>query len=106
MLQGLGALVRKDLLRQFRDVKGLVIYMAVPLVLTFIMGVSFGGGVFGKSGISAIPLALAGGDLPDGLKERLAQGLQETGLFTVTWEDSTTAADLVSRGEEIGRAHV
>ncbi len=99
MLSGLGAVVRKDLLRQVRDRKSLVIYMAVPLLLTFIMGISFGGGIFGGSGISAIPLALAGGDLPDGLRDQLAQGLQETELFSVTWTDSTTAAALVKAGD-------
>mgnify|MGYP000494161449 CR=1 FL=1 len=30
-----------------------------------------------------------GSDLPEGLKDRLAQGLQDTELFTVTWTDST-----------------
>ncbi len=99
MLSGLGALVRKDLLRQVRDVKSLVIYLGVPLLLTFIMGISFGGGVFGGSGISAIPMALAGGDLPGGMRDQLTQGLQETGLFTVTWTDSTEAARLVAEGE-------
>ncbi len=44
------ALIRKDLLRQVRDVKGLLIYLAAPLMLTLIMGLAFGGGVFGKSG--------------------------------------------------------
>jgi len=99
MTRGLGALVRKDLRRQLQDVKGLVIYLGVPLVLTFIMGSSFGGGVFGASGIRAVPLAICGGDLPSALADRLAQGLQESGYFQVTWTDTATAATLVRRGE-------
>jgi ABC-type Na+ efflux pump permease subunit len=99
MLAGLGTLVRKDLLRQVRDVKSLGIYLAVPLLLTLIMGISFGGGVFGRGGISAIPMALAGGDLPEGLKERVARGMQDTELFTVIWTDTTEADRLVREGE-------
>jgi ABC-type Na+ efflux pump permease subunit len=99
MLHGLGALVRKDLLRQVRDVKSLVIYLLVPLLLTLVMGISFGGGIFGGQGISAIPLALAGGDLPDGLKDQVVRGLQETELFTVTWTDSASAAVMVREGD-------
>jgi ABC-2 type transport system permease protein len=99
MTRGLRALVWKDLLRQVKDVKGLLIYLAVPLVLTFIMGVSFGGGVFGRSGISAIPLALSGGDLDAGLQDRFAEALRQTELFTVTWTDTTTAKDLVRHGD-------
>ena len=99
LTRGLGALVWKDLLRQVKDVKGLIIFMLVPLILTFIMGLSFGGGIFGKSGISAIPLALSGGDLDQGLKDRLTQGLEESDLFTVTWTDSLSAADMVTEGK-------
>jgi hypothetical protein len=47
MTRGLGALVRKDLLRQIRDPRSVVVYLAAPLLLTFIMGLSFGGGIFG-----------------------------------------------------------
>jgi len=93
------ALVRKDLLRQFRDTKGLLIYLAAPLMLTLIMGLAFGGGIFGKSGISAIPVALSGGDLPDELKQGMADGLQESGFFTVTWTDTATAGRMVESGE-------
>lgn len=93
------ALVRKDLLRQFRDTKGLLIYLLAPLMLTFIMGLAFGGGIFGERGLSAIPVAISGGDLPEELKTRLADGLQESGFFTVTWTDSATAGRLVESGE-------
>jgi ABC-2 type transport system permease protein len=100
MNPGAWALVRKDMLRQVKDVKGLVVYLLAPLLLTMIMGLAFGGGpVFGEPKISAIPLALAGGDLPDGLKERIATGLQESDLFTVTWTDTATAGELVARGD-------
>ncbi len=99
MLQGLGALVRKDLLRQVRDPRGLLIYVAAPLLLTLIMGLSFGGGVFGGQGISAIPLAIAGGELPGGLQDQLTQALRETGLFQVSWTDSATAATQVREGD-------
>ncbi|MBD3221164.1 ABC transporter permease subunit [bacterium] len=93
-------LVRKDLLRQVRDVKGLLLYLIAPLFLTTIMGMAFGGGsIFGEQRISAIPLALAGGDLPEEMKERLAEGLQETELFAVTWTDTATAGRLVERGD-------
>ncbi len=99
MLRGLGALVRKDLLRQVKDPRSLLIYVAAPLLLTLIMGLSFGGGVFGQQGISAIPLAICGGELPGGLQDQLAQALQETGLFQVSWTDTATAARQVRRGE-------
>ncbi len=99
MTRGLRALVWKDLKRQFSDRKGVVVYLLVPLLLTFIMGLSFGGGIFGDTGISAIPLAISGGDLPSGLRDQLAQGLQESGFFQVTWTDSTAAADLVRTGD-------
>lgn len=93
-------LVRKDLLRQVRDPKGLVLYLVAPLFLTTIMGLAFGGGpVFGEQKISAIPLALAGGDLPQGLKDRLAEGLQQSEIFQATWTDTATAGAMVARGD-------
>ncbi|MEZ4388330.1 MAG: ABC transporter permease [Candidatus Krumholzibacteriia bacterium] len=93
------ALIRKDLLRQVRDTRGLLIYLAAPLLLTVIMGLAFGGGVFGNRGLSAIPVALSGGDLPDNLKTALADALQKSGFFTVTWTDTATAGRLVERGK-------
>ncbi len=52
------ALVKKDLRRFVSDRRALIVNMVLPLILTFIMGLSFGGGMFGQSnGISAIPLA-------------------------------------------------
>ncbi len=94
------ALVRKDLLRFRSDRRALIVNMILPLALTFIMGLSFGGGMFGQSsGISAIPLALVGSDLPEMFKERLAEGLRESGFFAVTWTDSLQADLMVRQGE-------
>ncbi len=92
-------LVKKDLLRFLSDRRALVVNVVLPLLLTFIMGLSFGG-MFGQgSGISAIPLALVGSDLPEMLKERLAEGLRDSGFFEVTWTDSLNADTLVRQGE-------
>ena len=94
------SLARKDLRRVLSDRRALVVNMVLPLVLTFIMGLSFGGGMFGQSsGISAIPLVLVGSDLPEMLKERLAQGLRDSEFFEVTWTDSLTADTMVRSGE-------
>ncbi len=60
----LGVLIAKDLRRQWRDRRAFLLQLAVPLLITAVMGVSFGGGIFGDSGISAIPIAIVGGDLP------------------------------------------
>ena len=39
----------KDLRRFQSDRRALIVSLALPLVLTFIMGLSFGGGMFGSS---------------------------------------------------------
>lgn len=92
------ALVRKDLKRISNDRKALVVNLALPLLLTTIMGLSFGGGFSGGTGISAIPIAMVASDMPTMMKERLAEGLQESGYFTVTWTDSLSARQLVTEG--------
>lgn len=92
-------LTRKDLLRAWRDRRAFVINLLLPLLLTFIMGLSFGGGLFGKSGISAIPLVAVGEDLPATLREQLAQRLAETDFFALEWADSTEALRRVREGE-------
>ena len=90
----------KDLKRLLSDRRALVINLVLPLLLTFIMGLSFGGGFFGKSsGISAIPVAMVAGDLPDMVKDPLANGLTESGFFTVVWADTSTARALVKNGD-------
>lgn len=90
---------RKDLLRWLRDRKALVISLVLPLVITFIMGLSFGGGVFGKQGISAIEVVGVGEDLPAMLRDRITEGLEESGFFSVTWADSAGADRMVRSGE-------
>jgi len=92
-------LARKDLLRSWRDRRAFVINLLLPLLLTFIMGLSFGGGIFGKSGISAIPLVAVGEDLPAALREQLAEKLAETDFFALEWADSTEADRRVRAGE-------
>lgn len=89
----------RDLRRMASDRRALVINLALPLVLTSVMGLSFGGGIFGKKGISAIPVALVGGNLPDALRDRLLAGLQESGFFAPVWADSTEADALVRSGD-------
>jgi ABC-2 type transport system permease protein len=82
------------------DRKALVISLILPLLLTLIMGFSFGGGLFGSSeGISAIPVAMVGQEVPEVLRQRLADGLTESGYFTVTWADSSAADSLVREGK-------
>ena len=93
----LTALVRKDLQRLVGDRRALIVNLALPLLLTTIMGLSFGNG--GGSGISAIPVAMVAGEMPGFLKERLADGLQQSGFFTVTWADSLAADQLVRAGD-------
>lgn len=94
-----GVLIAKDLRRQWRDRRALVWQLGGPFLIAAIMGLSFGGGIFGQRGISAIPMAIVGGDLPKMLQERIATSLQESGFFAVTWADSATADDLVRRGK-------
>ncbi len=96
------ALFRKDLRRFLNDRRALAVHITLPFLLTLIMGLSFGGGIFGGGGgISAIPLDLVGGDLPEMLQESLSEGLHESGFFTVTWTDSLTADARVRRGESV-----
>ncbi|NTU62997.1 MAG: hypothetical protein HGB05_06240 [Chloroflexi bacterium] len=47
---------QRDLRRMAADRRALIVNLALPLVLTAVMGLSFGGGVFGKKGLSAIPV--------------------------------------------------
>lgn len=94
-----GVLIAKDLRRQWRDRKAFLLQLVVPLLITAVMGVSFGGGIFGGSGISSIPIAIVGGGLPQVLQDQVASNLQESGFLQVTWADSATADDLVRRGE-------
>jgi len=93
------ALVRKDLQRVLGDRRALFVNLALPLVLTFIIGLSFGGGFLGSGGgISAIPVVMVSEELPALLTERITEGLEESGFFTVSWADSSTADALVREG--------
>ena len=89
----------KDLRRVWSDRKAFVINLALPLLLTFIMGLSFGGGMFGDSQISAIPLALVGEGIPGQFRDQITGALDESGFFTVSWVDSATAEKQVREGE-------
>lgn len=89
----------RDLRRAAADRRALVVNLALPLVLTSVMGLSFGGGLFGKKGLSAIPVALVAADLPGPLRERVLAGLEESGFFAPVWADSATADALVRDGE-------
>ncbi len=93
------SLVRKDLKRIISDRKALVVNLVLPLILTTIMGLSFGGGSSGNAGISVIPVAMVASDIPLMMKERLAEGLQESGYFAVTWTDTVTARQMVTAGD-------
>lgn len=89
----------RDLRRILADRRALVVNLALPLVITAVMGLSFGGGVFGKKGISAIPVAIVAADLPDQVRDRLLEGLRESGFFAPVWSDSAQADALVRAGD-------
>lgn len=89
----------RDLRRMAADRRALVINLVLPLVLTSVMGLSFGGGLFGKKGISAIPVALVAVDLPEAIRERVVSGLEESGFFAPVWADSAEADRLVRAGD-------
>ncbi len=95
----LRVLVLKDIRRWWSDRQAVVVTLLLPLLLTGVLGISFGG--FGGGGgpeMEAIPLALVG-DPPTLLKEPLERALRESGLFTPVWCDSAEAERLVRKGE-------
>ena len=94
----LGILVRKDIRRWWADRQAVIVTLALPLLLTAVLGVSFGG--FGNEGpqMDAIPLALVGAP-PPMIRDALDQALAESGLFDPVWCDSLTADGLVRRGD-------
>jgi len=95
----LTALVRKDLRRMAADRRALLVNLTLPLLLSFIMGLSFGGGVFGGGGLSEIPVVMVGEGLPEPVRERLGAALAETGFFAAQWADSAEAARRVREGD-------
>ena len=90
---------RRDLKRMAADRRALVVNVALPLALTAVMGLSFGGGVFGKKGISAIPVAIVAEDVPESMRTRLLEGLEKSGFFAPVWADSLAADTLVRNGK-------
>ncbi len=98
-------LIQKELRRLVSDRKALVVNLSLPLLLTFIMGLSFGGGVMGGGGISAIKLLFVGSDLPATLKDRLSQGLEDSGFFKVEWTDSLMADNMVRKGDVVAAVY-
>jgi len=95
------SLVRKDIKRIFNDRKALVVNLALPLILTAIMGFSFGGMSSGSGGLSTIEVAMVAEDLPTEIKSRLEQALAESDMFSITWADSSTADELVRSGAKV-----
>ncbi|MBU0742567.1 ABC transporter permease [bacterium] len=93
----LRTVIVKDLRRWWSDRNAVIVALLLPLVLTAILGLSFGG-FGGEAGISAIPLAVVG-DVPAVVRQFLDDALRETGLFDVTWTGRAEAERLVRTGE-------
>jgi ABC-2 type transport system permease protein len=92
----LRCVIAKDLRRWWSDRNAVIVALLLPLVLTGILGVSFGG--FGDgAGISVIPLAVVG-DLPTLPRQFLDDALRGTGLFDVTWTTREQAERMVRTG--------
>lgn len=90
-------LIDKDLRRWWSDRNAVAVSLLLPLLLTGILGISFGGFGGGPS-ISAIPLAVVG-DLPPYARDFLDDALAETGLFDVVWTSRAYAEEQVRSGE-------
>jgi len=93
----LRAVIVKDMRRWWSDRNAVVVALLLPLVLTAILGLSFGG-LGGDAGLSKIPLAVVG-DVPALLRQPLDDALRETGLFEVSWLERDEAERLVRKGE-------
>jgi ABC-2 type transport system permease protein len=94
----LRVLVIKDLRRWWSDRNAVIVTLALPLLLSAVLGVSFGG--FSNNGpqLETIPLAIVG-DVSPPFRDMLDEALAKTELFSTTWTDSTTADQLVRSGE-------
>lgn len=90
-------LVEKDLRRWWSDRHAVVVSLLLPLVLTAILGISFGGFGGGPT-LSAIPLAIVG-DLPTYARDFIDRALGETGLFDVVWTSRDYAERKVRSGK-------
>jgi len=93
----LGTVLIKDLRRWWSDRNGVVIAFMLPLLLTAVFGLSFGG-FGGEGGISDIPVAIVGAP-PRMLRQTLTDALEQTGFFTLVWTDSLSADRMVRTGE-------
>jgi len=93
----LRSVIAKDLRRWWSDRNAIVVSLLLPLVLTGILGISFGG-FGGGAGISTIPLAVVG-ELPTLPRQFLDDALRETGLFDVTWTSREQAERMVRKGD-------
>jgi len=91
-------LIVKDLRRWWSDRNALVITLLLPLLLSGVLGVSFGGFGGGGPQIETIPLDVVG-DPPAMVRDALDRALDEAGLFAVTWTDSATARTRVAAGK-------
>lgn len=94
----LRVLVTKDIRRWWSDRQAVVVTLLLPLLLTAVLGISFGGFGGGAPEIEAIPLALVG-DPPSLLRDPLERALVQSGLFAPVWCDSAEADRLVRKGE-------
>jgi len=91
-------LVTKDLRRWWSDRNAVIVTLVLPLLLSAVLGVSFGGFGGGGPSLEAIPLAVVG-NVPAPFRDLIDNALTESGLFKPTWTDSVTADRLVSSGE-------
>lgn len=94
----LRVLVIKDIRRWWADRQAVIVTLALPLLLTGVLGVSFGGFGGGGPSMEAIPLGLVGNP-PAMIRDALEQALVETGLFKPVWCDSATADRQVRSGD-------
>jgi ABC-2 type transport system permease protein len=105
----------KDTLIRFRDRNAILLMIAAPLLIAFVMGAAFGGQSGGTSPISEIPLILVNadeGDLSKDFAEIITEIEVDTadgtkGLFTVTeMTDKAAAIEQVELGEVSGVVYI
>jgi ABC-type multidrug transport system permease subunit len=90
-------LMAKDIRRWWSDRNAVIITLLLPMVLTTILGFSFGG--FGDGPpISTIPLAVVG-DVPSQLRDMIGQALTESEMFNISWVDSAQALQMIETGD-------
>ncbi len=94
----LGVLVRKDVRRWWADRQAVIVTLVLPLLLTAVLGVSFGGFGGGGPTMDAIPLGIVG-DPPTMVRDALEQALEESGFFAPVWCDSAYADAMVRSGD-------